>query len=133
MKLPFLKSEDLLKVDDRQFDDIEVPEWSSTIRILGLTATGRDEFEDSRRVGKGKKERVNLVNFRAGFLVRCIVDESFKRVFTDAQAVALGRKSSLVVSRLFNHATKLSGMTDEEVEEMESNLENEGGGDSSST
>ncbi len=131
--LKFLSKDEIEKINDRQFEDVEVPEWKSMVRVKGLTSVERDEFEDSRRVGKGKKERMNLVNFRAAFLVRAIVDQDFKRLWDDKGATVLGRKSALVLSRLFNIATRLSGMTDEDVEEMESNLENEGGEDSSST
>ena len=53
----FRSGDELLATDDRQWEDVEVPEWDSMIRIKGLTGTERDEFEDSRREGKGKKAK----------------------------------------------------------------------------
>lgn len=109
---------------DLQFEDVEVPEWGVTVRIKGMTAAERDDFEASRITGKGKNRDVNLKNMRAALLVRVIVDpETDELVFTRADIFKLGEKSAGVLDRLFEKAQTLSGIRDEDVEELVGNSE----------
>jgi hypothetical protein len=109
---------------DLTFEDIEVPEWGCTVRIKGMTAAERDDFEASRITGKGKNRDVNLKNMRAALLVRVIVDPATDElVFTKADIFRLGEKSAGVLDRLFDKAQILSGIRDEDVEELVGNSE----------
>ena len=106
------------------------PEWDGTVTLQGLTGTQRDAFEASCRqvmpaVGGRQPEVVaRLENVRAKLLVKCIIDpETGERVFTEQQINALGEKSGKVLDRLFEKASELSGLSEEDVEDLAKNSE----------
>ncbi|GAA3223276.1 hypothetical protein [Actinocorallia longicatena] len=115
-----LSKDAILAADDRPYQDVEVPEWGGTVRVIGLSGTDRDAFEaafvDARAKG-GPSAGARLQNFRAKLLVKCIIGEDGERIFADADAKNLGAKSGKVVDRLFDIARSLSGMDDDAVEE----------------
>jgi len=51
-----------------------------------------------------------------------VVDENGKRLFRYADVEALGQKSAAALDRIFDVAMSLSGMRDEEVEELIENF-----------
>lgn len=105
----------ILGAKDLETVTVAVPEWGGDVCMRGLTAGERDSFEAS--IGSS----VNLVNLRARLVVLCLVDEDGERVFKDSDAQNLGKKSAQVVDRLFDRARSLSGMSDEDVQELEKN------------
>lgn len=102
-------------------EEVFVPEWNDSVLIRAMSGAERDAFEMANR----RKGKLDLRNYRAKFLVRCIVNENGTKILTDAQAVDLGKRSSAVVDRLFTVASKLSGMDDDETEAVEGNSEEE--------
>jgi hypothetical protein len=71
--------------------------------------------------GKGMELVVNQANMHALLLSRCIVDDEGERVFADTDASALGQKNARVLDRLFQVASRLSGLDDDEAEAIEGN------------
>lgn len=123
----------ILAADDQHVEDVAIPEWGVTVRIKGMTAAERDDFEASRIVGKGKNRDVNLKNMRASLLVRVLCDpKTDEKLFTKFDIEALGGKSAGVLDRLFDRAQVLSGIRDEDVEELVGNSETGQSDDSSS-
>jgi len=117
----YLSREQILKVDDLQFEDVEVPEWGGVVRVRGLTGTERDAFEESIIDQRGKKTRVVMANLRAKLVAQSIVDEDGRRLFSERDVGALGEKSAAALQRVFNAAQRLSGISDEDVEELVKN------------
>lgn len=103
---------------------VDVPEWAGRVRVRGLTGAERDELEASMLEGRGKNQRVNLRNFRAKLVALSIVDAEGKRIFSDADVQALGATSAKALNRVFETAQRLSGLTDEDVEELTEALKN---------
>lgn len=121
-------SDDILGEDDVEVEPVDIPEWHRKLWIRGLTGSERDDYEASRRqirnAGKPNAELVLISdNARANLLVKCLVDENRDRIFTDQQAPALGMKNGKVLDRLYDVAARLSGLSDEEAEEIEGNSE----------
>jgi hypothetical protein len=54
-----------------------------------------------------------------------IVDEEGNRLFSDADVKLLGQKSAAALDKLFEVAQKLSGLKDEDVEELAKNSEDD--------
>lgn len=112
----------ILGAADLPVEVVETPEWAPfgvpEVRVRGLTAAERDAYEQSLVDRDPKTGRIqmrrNLPNVRASFVVRVIVDENGERVFTDADAEALGKRSGAVIDRLWDKARALSGMATEE-------------------
>ncbi|BBB01078.1 hypothetical protein RVR_8324 [Actinacidiphila reveromycinica] len=111
----------LAKSTDPEVEEVPIPEWDDSVFVKGMSGAERDAFEMSSR----RKGETDLRNYRARFLVRTLVDESGKRLFRDEDAPTLGKHPSRIISRMFDAASRLSGMDDEEVEEAEGNSEEE--------
>ncbi|WP_435107354.1 hypothetical protein [Nocardiopsis synnemataformans] len=113
----FLGRDAILTADDRLYDVVPVPEWNGKVRIRSLTGTERDRFE-ADVAGNGKK--LKLDNVRAKFVARSIVDAKGNQVFSNSGAdiAALGKKNAAALNRVFEACQKLSGLTDEDVDEL---------------
>lgn len=111
-----LSREQIFSVVDFTTEDVEVPEWGGVVRVAGLTGYERDRLEASV-VGKTGKA-LNLANFRARLCALAIVDDSGTRVFSDMDVSGLGAKSAAALERVFSVAQRLSGLSDEDVENL---------------
>lgn len=121
--MPLLTRDAILAAPDLLTEEVSVPEWGGTVLVRGLTGTERDAFEEEMIVRRGQHRDVNLANFRARLLVKAVVDKAGKRLFTRADMEALGCKSAAAIQRVFQVAMRLSGMSDEDVEELTKNSE----------
>jgi len=121
--MSLLTRDAILAAPDMLTEEVPVPEWGGTVLVRGLTGTERDAFEEEMITGKGKNRDVNLANFRARLIVKSVVDKGGKRLFTQADMVALGGKSAAAIQRVFQVAMRLSGMSEEDVEELTKNSE----------
>lgn len=140
-----LSRDQILEAQDIEFEDVPVPEWGGTVRVKGLNGEERNSFEAACRQerpvhnAEGKRIRgrtelaVNLANTHAKLAARSIVDEQGERLFTDHDVAALGRKSSAALDRVVDVATRLSRLSDEEIEELSGNSDAAQSGDSTST
>ena len=126
----------ILQANDLPREKVSVPEWECDVWIRALTSQERDDFEQSmiETSGFGKKLEVqtDLSNAKAKLVCRCMVDDDGERIFTDDEAVALGGKSAVVLNRLYEVASKLSGMSKDDMDELVKNSEPTQGDDSSS-
>jgi hypothetical protein len=122
--MSYLTKVEILAADDIVFEDVAVPEWGGSVRVKTLTGLERDSLEQSMLEGKGdrgKSQQVNMANFRAKLCGRTIVDENGKRVFGDLDIVDLGKKSGQALQRVFNVASRLSGFSDADIEDLTKN------------
>lgn len=128
-----LSADDILKVDDLQRETVNVPAWGGSVIVAEMSGQERDAWEAAVFKMRGKNTEVNRENFRASLLVRCLVDENGKRLFSDAQIKALGAKGSQAISKLFDVAMRINGISKDDQEELTKNSETpEDGEDSSS-
>jgi hypothetical protein len=88
-----------------------------------MSGKERDSFEASMIKGKGKSANVNLENLRAKLVSKCVVDEAGTRLFSDDDIPALASKSAAALNRVYEVAQRLSGVTDEDVDELTKNSE----------
>lgn len=101
----------ILAANDIKVEPIEIPEWGGTYYVKVMSGTERDQFEESYAEQKMKA-------FRVRFLVVALCDEKGERVFGDDDAAELGKKSSVVINRVFEVAWKVNAFTTEAVEEL---------------
>lgn len=116
--MALLTREQILGADDLPTEDVDVPEWGGTVRLRTLTGTERDAFEASSVQQAGKVRRININNIRARLVALCIVGEDGNRMFSDTDIKALGAKSSKALDRVFDAASKMNGLSDEDVEKL---------------
>jgi len=110
-----LSRDQILGAVDFNFVGVDGPEWGGSVRLRGLSAAERDEFEASLGVSQ------DLVNMRARLVVNCLVDENGDKLFKSSEAKELGKKNGQVINMLFDEVRKLSGMADEDLGIAEGN------------
>jgi hypothetical protein len=121
----FLSRDAIRGLSDVKSEEVCIPEWDNAyVMVRGMTGAERDAFEQSNIVGKGKNRDVNLRNYRAKLVIWSVVDEDGKRLFTDADAEWLGDKSAAALSRIVDVASRLSGISEQDVEELTGELGN---------
>lgn len=123
--MAFLTAEQIRTVDDKQYEDVEVPEWGGTVRVRGMSGTERDAYEASILEQRGNDRKVNLANARAKLVVRCLVDENGALLFTPDDVRVLGRKSAKALERVFDAARRASGMTEADIEKLTENFDDD--------
>jgi hypothetical protein len=94
---------------------VKVPVLGAVI-VRGMTGEERDEFEATLITGKGRNRDVNMKNMRAKLVSYCVVDEHGERIFSDV--AALGKIRADILNKLFTVAQKLSGISEEDADEL---------------
>ena len=110
--MSLLTKDQILSADDIKTQEVEVPEWGGSVNVRGMTAIQRDNFELSHMNGK-------LKNYRATVAARTICDENGVPLFSELEILKLAQKSSVALSRVYDIAMKLCGITSEDAEELE--------------
>lgn len=139
-----LTDDQILDADDVQIEWVPCPEWAPKgtpeekrdqygVFVRGLSGVERDRFEESCLVGRGKKRRLNLENARAKLVALCAVNSpdpvAAVPIFKKYQVQKLGEKSAQALQRIFEVAQRLSGLSDDQLDELTENLEDTQSGD----
>lgn len=117
----------LSKNDIRQVQEIlaiercEVPEWGGHIYLRELSGKERDAYESSMLKGQGRKQRLVTDNVRAKLVALAACDENRQPLFVPADADWLGTRGAAPLHRAYQVAARLSGITDDDVEELAKN------------
>lgn len=111
----------VLAATDLPRERVDVPEWGAGayVFVRGMTGTEKDSWEKhviERRASLGC-ENV-FPGIRASVVVRCAVDDDGGRIFTDADVELVGAKNGKAIDRIFDKASRLSGITPEDIEEL---------------
>lgn len=112
---------------------VDVPEIGGYVWVQGMSGTDRDQWEKSLVVGRGKRRDVNTENVRAKLAVRCLVDDKGGRLFADGDVHLLGKLRVDVLNRIFETAQRLSGVSDDDIDELKKSSATEAGSASSSS
>ena len=122
----------ILSAPDLATVDVDVPEWGGTVRVRALNGRERDAFEAScmKERKDGTQEFITR-NMRAKLVALALVDDKGQRLFADEDVAALGKKSAKALSRVFDAASALNGITPDDVKSLEGNSDDRGDGSSS--
>jgi hypothetical protein len=129
-----LTREDILAAEDRAAEYVAVPEWGGTVRVIALTGTERGLYEASlttfRSNGKGGLEMApgNVANSKVRLAALSIVGEDDKRLFAEADILALGDKSSAALERVVEVAMRLSAFSPADMEALKEGLKGDRNG-----
>lgn len=122
--MALLSKDQIWQANDITFEDVPVPEWSPPgqvghVRLRGLMGNERDEFEaKSLKKGKGGQREVEIKNLRARLIAASAIGEDGAPLFTTGDVLRLSQKSAVPLERLFKVAQRLSGLSDDDVEEL---------------
>ena len=127
-----LSRDAILAAKSLRTEEVAVPEWGGTVLVRELSGRERDEWEASLAVMRGKTMVPDVANIRAKLAARTIVGDDGEPVFTQQDVAALGELSAAALDRVFDVASRLSGLNPEDVEAMTKNSGAAPGGGSSS-
>jgi hypothetical protein len=124
----YLTRDAILRADNLKTEEVHVPEWSDpasgsdVVLVRELRGRERDEWEASLAVQRGRQMVPDVANMRAKLAARCIIDpDSREPLFTQQDVAALGELSAAALDRVFEVASRLSGLGDSAVEEKAKN------------
>ena len=122
-----LNRTEILEANDIKIQEVAVPEWGedAAVYVKGMTGAERDKFEGSLITLRGKDKQMNMANIRAKLASMTICDEKGKRLFNENDVQSLSQKSASALQRVFAVAQRLSGISDEDVEELAEELKND--------
>lgn len=121
--LKLLSADELLAVDDLEYDIVELPEIGAAIRVRGLTAAEQGRYEEALLENVGtKNQKIRLAQARALAVFYGAVDADGDRLFTkQGQVEALGQKSASMISRIASRIQELTRVSEEDYEEIKGN------------
>lgn len=97
---------------------VKLPIMGEEVLVQGLTGAQRDQFEGESVEQKGKHRRTKFENMRARLVVLGVIDDDGKRVFQDGDAAAVGQLPAADIDVMFDAIRELSGMSQEDVDEL---------------
>lgn len=99
---------------------VQVAEFGEGVEVVvsEMTAAERDAWESSIFKPGKRGGQMRRTNFRATLLVRCLVDDQGNRLLKDSEASVLGRLGAQVISRLWDIAAELNGISGDDEEEL---------------
>lgn len=115
-----LSKEQILSADDLKQELVEVPEWGGEVLVRELRGRERDAFEEG---SLDKQRNLKMTNMRARLVAMSVIDDEGERLFTSKEALGLGEKSASALNRLFEVCCRISGITSDDVDKLEGNLE----------
>jgi hypothetical protein len=116
-----LTREDVLAMTSLPTQVVEVPEWGGSVTVRGLTGDERDRYEQSIVTMKGSNVLPKFAGARARLVALSVVDDEGKRIFNDSDVQSLGRIAAGALQRVYNVARELSGMSEQDVEDLMGN------------
>lgn len=121
-----LSRDEILSADDLKVSDpIPVPEWSpdGCVHVRVISGEERDAFEQTQARMSHRDNYGFMRNTRARMVAMFACDAEGNRLFSDADATALGKKSAVALNRVFDAGRVMNGYTHEDIKELEGNSE----------
>lgn len=92
------------------------------IKVYGLTAGEKDDWENNVVRSSGKTQQIKLANARAVLIVKCVRDSQGRPIFTSADIGKISEIPAHIIDPILVVARKLSGMDADEIEDLVKNL-----------
>jgi hypothetical protein len=113
-----LTKEQILGASDIEIEKVDVSEWGGFVYVKGMTAKQRDDFEASILRQHGKVQRVDMSDLRAKLASKSICNADGELLFSEKDIKVLSDKSAGALQRVFEVAQRLSGLSDEDAEDL---------------
>ena len=122
--LKLLGRADIDLIEELKRELVPVPEWGGAVMVWEMTGTERDSYENDCLVLKGKERVFSMENVRAKLCARSIKNEKGVRLYEDDEVPILGKKSAAALNRVFEVASRLSGLNKKDIDELAAGLKN---------
>lgn len=103
------------------FKQMDVPTIGH-IKVFGLTAGEKDDWENNVVRSSGKQQEIKLANARAVLIQKCVRDGQGRHIFTLADIGKITEIPAYIIDPILVVARKLSGMDADEIEDLVKNL-----------
>ncbi len=123
-EFPRATRDDILNMEDRIRELVQVPQWKRSIWIRSMTGTERDRYESAgikwTKDAKGglEIEGLNTDYVRARLVAMTAVDDDWANLFSERDVLLLGQRNGAALDLLFTVAKRLSGLSDEDVDKL---------------
>lgn len=121
-----LSAQDILDADDTIIEPHPVPEWKGLVYVKSISAKARGDIEAS--AAQFKETKGKDVTFARDYTVKfawlALCDKDGKRLFDKIEDVLkLKEKNAAAISGIAEHAQRLSGFSQADMEKLEKNSE----------
>lgn len=122
--MAILTRDQILAAQDRTSEVVSIPEWGGDVLVRGLSGKERGQFEiwatqahinEQGKLEQGQATLDLVAMMRVRLVSLCVVTEAGIRAFTDDDVEALAEKSSGPIERVFDVASRLSGLSKEDA------------------
>ncbi len=128
-----MNREEFFKCSDLTIEKVHIKELNTDMFVKSLTAGEKAIWEyDSMSVENTAKQgssikllKDRMITARERLVELAVCNEDGSRFFAPGDASQIARKNSNVVSRLYDVAARLSGITKEDLEEIAKNSASE--------
>lgn len=115
-------SKDLIfAVSDLETEKVDVPEWGGYVIVSTMSASAKDQYEQSIVSLQNGKAVESMENIRSKLLCATVVDDEGKPLFSKSDIERLGKKSAKAIDRVFEVASRLNAISSNDVEELAKN------------
>ena len=112
----YLTRDAILAAASLKTEEVDVPQWGGVVLVRELRGRERDEWEASLATQRGKTMVPDVANMRAKLVARSVVGDDGEPLFSQQDVAALGELSAAALDRVFEAASKLSGLSEEDLE-----------------
>tara|TARA_R100001230_G_C5583107_1_gene101438 strand:- start:131 stop:529 length:399 start_codon:yes stop_codon:yes gene_type:complete len=116
--------EALLKLCERRYSTVEIPERDISIRIQSLSEAEKSQYETCLIAKNGRgimRERLQDATRR--LIALCVVDEDGKRIFSNSDLSAIANLDSYISSRIYDACQEHCGFNKGDIDETVKNSE----------
>ena len=113
-----LTKDQIFNASDHQIKTLNIPEWGGDICLKTMTGFQRDKYESE--ILKCQKNN-SFVNMRVKLAIYTVCDEDGNLLFEEKDINLLTKKSASALDKIFDEATKMNGISEEDIEELEKN------------
>lgn len=108
-----LSKQDILAVNDRKPQTIDVPEWGGQVIVMPMSGKDRLTFE----LMVSSEKQLTSIGVYSQILVRCLVNDNGIRLFNDDEIDLISQKNAAVLTRLAPIAQRLSGLAPDDIDD----------------
>lgn len=108
-------------VTDREYKDVEVPEWGFAVRFQSWTAKDLDDHDADCAKRRLKDDKFDMAGLRIATLGRTLVNADGSKMFTNGDLETLAEKNGAVIKRLADEALRFNRIGEKAVEAEEKN------------
>lgn len=113
--------EELKEVRDREYKDVDVPEWGFAVRFQSWSAKDLDDHEADCAKRRLPGDKFDMAGLRIATLGRSLVNADGSKMFTNGDLETLADKNGAVIRRLADEAMKFNRIGEKAVEDEEKN------------